>query len=243
MEQSGLYADVHVIKDGKVAQKNCDTEHTLASCTALEAGYMVTIKDMGGRKRNSSFYLSDAISFIPYTVAAEFHNNLGLAMHSGISDDMTEAGLMPYNYENSKDLKAYSFTIHLDRVGVDKNFKIEIPNEEKVERVVALLSAIEHLSLVVKGSLDNAAPLFVAGGFTKYRGPVLENLVTMDGEKVVITEGLIDEIAANDFKVAIVDGYFGNNAELKDKLSAETISTFFKNLKEQVKEYYLSSEN
>lgn len=243
MEQSSLYDGVHVVKDGKVAQKGCDADHTIVNTTSLEAGYMVTIKELGGRKKSSCFCITDATSFNPYVVAAEFHNNLGLAMRSGNSDDMTEAGLMPYNYEYSKDLKGYSFTIRLDEVGVDNNFKVEISAEEKANRVIALLSAIEHLSLVVKGSLDDASPLFVAGGFTQYRGHMLENLVTMNSDKVVVTNGLLDAISEYEFKAAVVDGYFGNDAELKDKLAATSVRTFFKDLKEQVKEYYLSAEN
>ena len=38
------------------------------------------------------------------------------------------------------------------------------PPEEKAARIEALLRAVETLSLVVKGNLDNAEPVFVVGG-------------------------------------------------------------------------------
>ena len=38
--------------------------------------------------------------------------------------------------------------------------------KRKADRVICLLDAIENLSLVVKGNLDNAEPIFAVGGLS-----------------------------------------------------------------------------
>ena len=56
--------------------------------------------------------------------------------------------------------KLYSITIDLEMIGKDENFEGEADVKEKADRVICLLDAIENLSLVVKGNLDNAEPIF-----------------------------------------------------------------------------------
>lgn len=56
-------------------------------------------------------------------------------------------------------------TIDLEMIGRDENFDSqEASNEEKATRVKMLLNAVENLSLVVKGNLDNSEPIFIVGG-------------------------------------------------------------------------------
>lgn len=73
---------------------------------------------------------------------------------------------MPYQYEYDKSLKIYSITIDLEMIGKDENFEGEADAKEKADRVICLLYAIENLSLVVKGNLDNAEPIFAVGGLS-----------------------------------------------------------------------------
>ena len=76
MLQSGLYDDLGVIVagDGKVAQKAVSEEANASNQRALEGGYMNTVPTTKIRK--SSFYLTDAISFVPFINTTRFHNNL-----------------------------------------------------------------------------------------------------------------------------------------------------------------------
>ncbi len=169
MVTSNMYDDLEVVVDG-ATQKKVTKDLNASNCRALEGGYMNTSKE-ATYIRNSSFYVTDAVSCDEYVIETRFHNNLYLAQtsakHQGLNlqDKSKECGLMPYQYEYDKGLKLYSITIDLDMIGKDENFNAECDNSEKAERVCALLNAIEGLSLVVKGNLDNAEPIFVAGGF------------------------------------------------------------------------------
>ena len=123
MLQSGLYDDLGVIVagDGKVAQKAVSAEANASNQRALEGGYMNTVPTTKIRK--SSFYLTDAISFVPFINTTRFHNNLFQAKTYAEGDEnKLKAGLMPYQYEYEKALKCYSMTIDLDKVGVDENY-------------------------------------------------------------------------------------------------------------------------
>ena len=168
--QSGLYDDLQTIPSGekkeksKVVQKLVTSEINAATCRALEGGYMST-KNVT-YIRNSSFYLTDAVSAQPFINDARFHNNLFLATNYAkanglnVQNDAGDVGLMTYQYEYDKSLKIYSITIDLEKIGIDENFAAEADSDEKCSRVTALLDAVENLSLVVKGNLDNAEPVF-----------------------------------------------------------------------------------
>ena len=143
--------------------------------------------------RNSSFYLTDAISTESFINETRFHNNLYLATNYAnthtdkngktlnVQKDAGEVGLMPYQYEYEKSLKVYSLTIDLEKIGKDPNFPDkEADNAEKFERVKSLLEAVENLSLVVKGNLDNAEPVFAIGGLSLRKTHYFENVVRVE---------------------------------------------------------------
>ena len=170
MVQGGMYDDLETEVDGAV-QKKVSKDLNAANCRALEGGYMSTKGTTS--IRNSSFYVTDAISCQSFVNETRFHNNLYLASNyaksNGINlqDKAKESGLMPYQYEYDKSLKVYSMTIDLEMIGKDENFKEqEADNKEKADRINALLNAVENLSLLVKGNLDNSEPLFVVGGLS-----------------------------------------------------------------------------
>ena len=76
MTQSGLYEDLKTEIDGAV-QKKVTEESNASNCRALEGGYMNT----SGTTyiRNSSFYVTDAISCESFVSQPRFHNNLYMA--------------------------------------------------------------------------------------------------------------------------------------------------------------------
>ena len=247
MVQSGLYDDLKVEQDKKVDQKAVSNDINVATNRALEGGYMSTI---GDRKiRRSSFYLTDAISFYPFVNETRFHNNMYLAQtyakEKGINiqEKAANAGLMPYQYEYDKSLKRYSITIDLDKVGIDENYDTKASKEERAYRVKALLNAIKNLSLVVRGNMDNAEPIFVVGGIGERKTHYFENVINIEANKLKIEEDLKAKLKEG-YKSALLRGYnFENEKEIEAELNAGSIEEFFASLSKEVDEYYESIEN
>lgn len=243
MVQSGLYDDLETSLDKKVNQKVVSKDLNVTNCRALEGGYMNTSDNTYVRK--SSFYLTDAVSCDEFINEYRFHNNLYLATnyakHNNINlqGNAQKAGLMPYQYEFDKSLKIYSLTIDLDMIGRDENFDSEeASSEEKAYRVNAILDAVKNLSLIVKGNLDNAEPIFVVGGIINRKTHYFENLVKVKNDKLEITEELKDRINNGCYVGFLEGGNFENEVQIKEELKPLTVSKFFSNLEEEVRKYY-----
>lgn len=242
MVQSGMYDDLVTTVDG-ATQKEATPERNAANNRALEGGYMTTGKDT--YIRNSSFYLTDAVACDPFVSETRFHNNLYLASNYAkannlnLQKDADKTGLMPYQYEYDKSLRVYSMTIDLEMIGTDPNFtEEEADGREKAERVNSLLSAVENLSLVVKGNLDNAEPIFVVGGFSDRKTHYFENVVKVMNNKLVLSEDLLLKVKKG-YSVALLRGNnFDNEDEVVEKLNPTSVAAFFETLRSQVQEYY-----
>ncbi|WP_415929380.1 type I-B CRISPR-associated protein Cas7/Cst2/DevR [Zhenpiania hominis] len=241
--QAGLYDDLETSVDG-AAQKLVSAEKNAATCRALEGGYMST-KELT-YIRNSSFYLTDAIACDAFVNETRFHNNLYLASNQAkangfslqVKGNAEKAGLMLYQYEYDKSMKVYSLTIDLEMVGKDENFQAEAGPEEKADRVLRILEAVRSLSLVVKGNLDNAEPLFIAGGLTERKTHYFENVVRVKRGALAITQDLKDKLS-EDFSCALLRGdNFSNEDEIVKELAPLSIKQFFEQLEEQVKSWY-----
>lgn len=238
--QAGLYDDLQTSVDGAM-QKLVTKDINAATCKALEGGYMST-KDVT-YIRNSSFYLTDAVSVEPFISDARFHNNLYLATNFAkanrlnVQNDSKDCGLMPYQYEYDKSIKIYSITIDLEKVGVDQNFDAEASNEEKCSRVFSIIDAVENLSLVVKGNLDNAEPIFIAGGLSPRKTHMFENAVRVVGKNLVVEP--IKEKLDMGFSCGLMrNGQLGNEDEIVRELNPTTVPKFFNQLREDVKAYF-----
>ena len=241
--QAGLYDDLETSVDG-AAQKLGSAEKNAATCRALEGGYMST-KELT-YIRNSSFYLTDAIACDAFVNETRFHNNLYLASNQAkangfslqVKGNAEKAGLMPYQYEYDKSMKVYSLTIDLEMVGKDENFQAEAEPEEKADRVLRILEAVRSLSLVVKGNLDNAEPLFIAGGLSERKTHYFENVVRVKRGALAITQDLKDKLS-EDFSCALLRGdNFSNEDEIVKELDPLSMKQFFEQLEEQVKSWY-----
>ncbi|WDV44542.1 type I-B CRISPR-associated protein Cas7/Cst2/DevR [Clostridiaceae bacterium M8S5] len=243
MEQSGLYEDLQTIVDKKVNQKIVSKELNATNCRALEGGYMNTMNNTYIRK--SSFYLTDAIACDDFVNETRFHNNLYMATNYAKNNNINlqaesgKCGLMPYQYEYDKTMKIYSITIDLDMIGRDDNFEVEeADKKEKAYRVNAILNAIENLSLVVKGNLDNAEPIFVVGGLVDRKTHYFENVVKVKDGKLSITNDLKARIQSG-CSVGLLEGdNFKNELEIKEELKPVSTLEFFEKLRKQVDEYY-----
>lgn len=90
-------------------RKKVTEESNASNCRALEGGYMNT----SGTTyiRNSSFYVTDAISCESFVSQPRFHNNLYMATNYAkenglnVQNHADQVGLMPYQYEYDKSLK------------------------------------------------------------------------------------------------------------------------------------------
>lgn len=242
MVQSGMYDDLVTTVDG-ATQKQATSERNAANNRALEGGYMTTGKDT--YIRNSSFYLTDAVACEPFVNETRFHNNLYLASNYAKANGLNlqkeagSAGLMPYQYEYDKSLRVYSLTIDLEMIGKDPNFtEAEASGEEKSVRVNSLLRAVEHLSLIVKGNLDNAEPIFVVGGFSDRKTHYFENVVKVIDNKLELSEDLTHKLQQG-YAAALLRGHnFDNESEIVERLHPTGVSDFFDRLCGQVEEYY-----
>lgn len=246
MVQSGMYDDLETEVDGAV-QKKVGKDLNASNCRALEGGYMSTKGTTN--IRNSSFYVTDAISCESFVNETRFHNNLYLANNyadsKGINlqNNAKEAGLMPYQYEYDKSLKVYSLTIDLEMIGKDDNFKdeegySEASNKEKADRVNSLLEAVENLSLTVKGNLDNSEPAFIVGGLSDRKTHYFENVVKVENDKLIVSPDLKSKINKG-YKVGMLESrVFKNEEEINRELNPISVSEFFDNLKKNVNEYY-----
>lgn len=242
MVQSGMYDDLVTTVDG-ATQKEATPERNAANNRALEGGYMTTGKDT--YIRNSSFYLTDAVACEPFVSETRFHNNLYLASNYAkannlnLQKDAGAAGLMPYQYEYEKSLRVYSMTIDLGMIGTDPNFmEEEADGVEKAERVNSLLSAVENLSLVVRGNLDNAEPIFVVGGFSDRKTHYFENVVKVINNRLEISEDLMQRMKKG-YSAALLRGHnLDNEEEIVEKLNPVGVEDFFETLRGQVREYY-----
>lgn len=245
--QSGFYDDLQTKvdseKEKKVTQKLVNEEINASNCRALEGGYMFTKSKGATYIRNSSFYLTDAVATEPFINDARFHNNLYLATNYAkannlnVQNNAKNCGLNPYQYEYDKSSKIYSLTIDLEKIGKDENFGAEADNAEKCERVIALIDAVENLSLVVKGNLDNAEPIFVAGGLSPRKTHIFENAVSVSGKRLIIEP--IKEKLAQGYSCALMrNGELSNEDEIVRELNPVSMTAFFENLRGQVKEYF-----
>jgi CRISPR-associated protein Cst2 len=246
MIQSGMYDDLQTEVD-RATQKLVNIELNASNCRSLEGGYMNTKGTTYIRK--SSFYSTDAISCESFVNETRFHNNLYLASNLAKSKNINlqekskESGLMPYQYEYEKSLKVYSITIDLEMIGKDENFENEAnykeaDNKEKADRVNSILDAIENLSLIVKGNLDNAEPIFVVGGLSDRKTHYFENVVKVKEDKLLVSQDLIEK-ADKGYRVGLLRGEtFINEGEIEEKLKPLSVVEFFDELRKDVNAYF-----
>lgn len=254
LEQAGFYDDLTTIVDG-ATQKFVSEDVNAALNRASEGGYMCTATKKT-YKRISTITLSDAISCDYMRDSIRFHTNLGMAENYAkanginIQEKLTEeestdekgkkkekaAGLMPYTYEFDKGLKVYSINIDLDRIGEDENFPdIHASKEEKISRVVDLLRAVQSLNLSVKGSVDNASPIFAVGGISN-RFSECELAVVVRNNNLVLSNEL--ESKVNKFGSGFIEGILDNTDEVNEQLKPVAMDTFFDNLVNKVEAFF-----
>ena len=124
-------------------------------------------------------------------------------------------------------------------VGKDDNFQEEAEAEEKAERVCMLLNAVETLSLIVKGNMDNAEPVFAVGGLSERKTHYFENVVNVEEAKLIISSDLKNKIDRGFYAGLLQGNLLENEEEIEEELHPLTITEMFDKLRQEVKEYYL----
>lgn len=181
--------------------------------------------------RNAVVRLSNAIALEEFNADYDYLTNMGLAKR------IEENNAIVQN-EIQKSYYAYTITIDLDKVGIDR--EIEISEEEKKARVEALLKTIEYLYRDIRGRRENLAPIFAIGGIYDRKNPYFENRIQLSKNKlnVEMLQEIIesDEDAKNNTIVGYLSNTFKNDAEVKEQLGAMKINEFFDNIIKRVKE-------
>lgn len=205
-------------------------------------GYMKTAKNDGSNVRSAAVRLSNAISLEDYKSDIEFLNNKGLA------DRIPEFPNLA-NIEQHLSYYTYTVTIDLEKIGVDE--KVELDNEEKTKRVNQLLDIIKILNREIRGREENLSPVFVIGGMYSINSPFYLGRIELEGKdgKFSINTNMLKDTSGltigensiyEDTKVGILKDAFRNEKEIEDTFIGKTtnIEEFFKELKENVEEYY-----
>lgn len=220
--------------DQKVIQFSPDTD--ISDYPEIDLfGYMKTGK---GFTRNAVVRLSNAISLEPYKSDMDYLTNMGL---SARKSELKNSNAIAQS-EIHKSLYCYTITIDLDKVGIDTNTGTEIEKCERAERVKNLLDTIQFLYRDIRGRRENLNPIFAAGGVYERKNPYFEDRLKLSKKNLNI-DMITDVInSCNDTKentiVGMINGFFGNDDEIREKLSAVSVSELFAELKKEVDIYY-----
>ncbi|MDO4925907.1 MAG: type I-B CRISPR-associated protein Cas7/Cst2/DevR [Turicibacter sp.] len=203
-------------------------------------GYMKTISKTedskgGAKTRAAVVRLSDAISLEPYTGDYDFLTNMGLAKRIGESNSLAQS-------EQHLSYYTYTLTLDLSRIGIDENDSIEISNDEKANRVIQLLEAVEFLNRDIRGREESFNPVFVIGGVYDRKNPFFKDRIQVKGNELGFNS--VKEIKESytwlneQTRVGVVSGMFKNDEAIKCELGATQISDVFKAIKAEVRDYY-----
>lgn len=200
-------------------------------------GYMKTSKSKEGQNvRSAVVRLSNAISVEPYKSDVDFLNNMGLAQRDNLQNTLAQS-------EIHKSLYTYTLNVDLDKVGIDERAKIEIPKEQRCERVIKLLETVEFLWRDIRGRRENLNPVLAVGGLYERKNPYFEDRIKITGKgnlDVDLLVSVIDscEDTRENTVVGCLPGIFLNNDEIKEKLKVSSVNEMFVKIKEEVNAYY-----
>lgn len=237
------WLDTETAPQGKVAQYTWDSN--IKESPEIDLfGYMKT-KGSDSKIRAAVVRFSNAISLENYSGDMEFGTNLSLANRTP-----DKKGLLPYNAEIHKSYYAYTVTVDLDLVGVDKNDGINLQKDniqECKDRIIKLLEGIEFLHREIKADSKNMNPIFAIGGIYNIKNPFFANRLELSEYKklnISLIKEILDSINSKDMGKTYIGCLlekFSNGNEIKSELKSESIVNFFNKLREEVNNYYASN--
>lgn len=221
--------------DKKVVQFKADA--TIADYPELDFfGYLKTEKKSSGKKRSAKVRLSNAISLETFKGDTDFLTNKGQADKLGVNMNIAQAEIHQSYYR-------YTVTVDLDQIGIDSVDDIKLEAEEKKRRVAKLLDTIAFLYRDIRGRREDLKPLFIIGGVYDVKNPIFQNNVDVKDNKITVSkiEGVLYDTIVDDTYCGVVEEQFDNTEEIKEKLQATDMPTFFNSVKQKVAEYYESN--
>lgn len=237
------WLDTETAPQGKVAQYTWDSN--IKESPEIDLfGYMKT-KGSDSKIRAAVVRFSNAISLENYSGDMEFGTNLSLANRTP-----DKKGLLPYNAEIHKSYYAYTVTVDLDLVGVDKNDGINLQKDniqECNDRIIKLLEGIEFLHREIKADSKNMNPIFAIGGIYNIKNPFFANRLELSEYKklnISLIKEILDSINSKDMGKTYIGCLlekFSNGNEIKSELKSESIVNFFNKLRGEVNNYYASN--
>lgn len=237
------WLDTETAPQGKVAQYTWDSN--IKESPEIDLfGYMKT-KGSDSKIRAAVVRFSNAISLENYSGDMEFGTNLSLANRT-----TDKKGLLPYNAEIHKSYYAYTVTVDLDLVGVDKNDGINLQKDniqECNDRIIKLLEGIEFLHREIKADSKNMNPIFAIGGIYNIKNPFFANRLELSEYKklnISLIKEILDSINSKNMGKTYIGCLlekFSNGNEIKSELKSESIVNFFNKLREEVNNYYASN--
>lgn len=203
-------------------------------------GYMKTQKP--ARTRSAVVRLSNAVALESFNADLDFLTNKGLLdRYNSQKKEIKDGGNIAQS-EIHKSYYAYTITIDLDKVGIDKNDNIEIENDVKADRVNRLLDTLKFLYRDIKGRRENLSPLFAVGGVYDIKNPFFENKVKIKQNRIKVDTIKdifeLDNSIKNNTSVGLIKGIVDNDIEIEKELKSVGMGEFFENLKKKVSEYY-----
>ncbi len=212
-------------------------------------GYFRTTEKTNADTRQAPVRINPAISLEPYRSDMDFLTNKGFADRLNEDPNLT-------NTEQHNSLYAYTITIDLDKIGVDKvgeDKEKKIEKEEIVTRLKQFLTIIKLLNRNIRGRQENLNPLFIIGGIYTIPNPFFKGRIKLENRKgeFAIKTGpignalettILDTTVRDKTLMGIEDGFFANKEELKALLledNATSVEGFFNKLTERVENYYL----
>lgn len=206
-------------------------------------GYMKTSKET--KTRAAIVRLSNAIALESYNTDLEFLTNKGLFDRYIRSEGKKNEDIRGGNIAQSeihKSFYAYTITIDLDKVGIDINDNIELPLDERNQRVNNLLQTVKFLYRDIKGRRENLSPIFAVGGVYDIKNPFFENRLNLNGKQLSVStiQSVLDmdkNIKEQTF-IGLVNGVLENDEEIKTKLNAISMAEFFDRLENGINLYY-----
>ncbi|UQF70568.1 type I-B CRISPR-associated protein Cas7/Cst2/DevR [Vagococcus lutrae] len=221
--------------DKKVVQFKADA--TIADYPELDFfGYLKTEKKSSGKKRSAKVRLSNAISLETFKGDTDFLTNKGQADKLGVNMNIAQAEIHQSYYR-------YTVTVDLDQIGIDSVDDIKLEAEEKNRRVAKLLDTIAFLYRDIRGRREDLKPLFIIGGVYDVKNPIFQNNVDVKDNKITVSkiDGVLYDTIVDDTYCGVVEEQFDNTEEIKEKLQATDMPTFFNSVKQKVAEYYESN--
>lgn len=206
-------------------------------------GYLKTSKK--SQKRPAVVRLSHAISLEPYRSDMEFLNNMGFAERIDETPNLA-------NIEQHESFYTYTVTVDLDKVGHDKESKVELPQKDRVERLHQFLDIIKLLNRNIRGRQESLAPLFIIGGVYPVANPFFLGRVQFEPQAKAwnLKISSLEDVGKTTFagerikeatRIGYVAGIFGNEhafVEVVGNEQTSSVEDFFTAIKEEVATYY-----